>query len=44
MSLRAAEVPPEMQKVFGKAQEIVSRYFEETTAKPEEGRIEVGGG
>ena len=43
MTLRTVRVPPELEGVFGAAEEVVSRYFRERRDDPTRGTIEIHG-
>jgi two-component system cell cycle sensor histidine kinase/response regulator CckA len=43
MSLRTVRVPPEVEPVFARAEEVVSRFFRERRDDPTQGTIEIFG-
>jgi signal transduction histidine kinase len=43
MGLRTVKVPPEMEALFARAEELVSRYFRDRHDDPEHGTIEIFG-
>jgi signal transduction histidine kinase len=43
MGLRTVRVPPGLESLFERAEEVVSRYFADTRRIPEEGAIEICG-
>jgi signal transduction histidine kinase len=43
MALKTVKVPRELEALFSRAEEVVSRYFSERRDRPEEGTIEISG-